>query len=111
MQEVPEVTIDDLARALASKDECVLVDVREDYEWEEAHHEAAMHVPLGALPDQIEQIPGGRRVFVICASGGRSLAGAAYLNEAGHDAVSVAGGMKGWIASGNPGVIASTANP
>ena len=42
------------------------------------------------------------QVYVICASGGRSMAAAAALNNAGWDTLSVAGGTKAWVAEGRP---------
>lgn len=95
-----EVTIDDLAAALGEG--VPLIDVREPDEYVEAHVPGALLLPLGELNARAGEIPQDRQVFVICASGGRSLTAATALNRAGWQAVSVAGGTNGWVASGRP---------
>ena len=98
--EAPEVGFDELASALAAG--APLYDVRMPEEYEEAHVPGAVLIPLPELSGRAEEIPKDQRVYVICATGGRSLAAAEALNGAGWDAVSVAGGTKGWAADGRP---------
>jgi rhodanese-related sulfurtransferase len=98
--QAPEVALDELAAALESG--AVLVDVRMPDEFEEAHVPGAVHIPLPELGDRVSEVPKGERVYLICASGGRSLAAAQALNRAGWDAVSVAGGTNGWLSEGRP---------
>ncbi len=96
----PEVDIDDLAAAL--DEGSPLVDVRTPDEYEEAHVPGAVLIPLAELSERAGEVPRGTRVYVICASGGRSLVAAEALNRAGWDTVSVSGGTKGWLAAGRP---------
>ena len=98
--QAPEVGFDELAGALDRG--APLVDVRMPDEYEEAHVPGAVLVPLPELAQRAQEVPKDQRVYVICASGGRSLAAAEALNQAGWDAVSVAGGTKGWAAEGRP---------
>jgi rhodanese-related sulfurtransferase len=93
-----EVSIDDLAREIAAGS--YVLDVRENDEWAEGHVPTAHHIPLGELEARIGEVEDGGRVFVICRSGARSQKGADILFSNGLDAVSVAGGTLGWIASG-----------
>lgn len=93
-----EVTIDDLADAINHG--AYVLDVREQEEYDEAHVPGVVLIPLGQLEDRISEVEDGSRVFVICRSGARSLKGADILEANGIDAVSVAGGTLGWIASG-----------
>lgn len=79
-----------------------LIDVREADEYEGARVPGAALVPLGTVPDALESLERDRTVYVICASGGRSMRAAEFLADAGFDAVNIAGGTKGWIASGRP---------
>lgn len=95
-----EVTLDDLADAISRG--AYVLDVREQEEYDEAHVPGVVHIPLGELDQRIHEVEDGSRVFVICRSGARSLKGADILEENGIDAVSVAGGTMGWIASGRP---------
>jgi rhodanese-related sulfurtransferase len=50
-----------------------------------------------------------RTIYVICASGGRSLRAASALVASGLDALSVAGGTNGWAESGRPVVAGAPA--
>jgi len=93
-----EITVSDLA--LEISDNAWVLDVREIDEWNNGHVPTAHHIPLNSVPDQIDALPRDERIFVICASGGRSMTAADFLVGHGFDAVSVGGGTNGWVASG-----------
>jgi len=92
----------------------MLLDVREQGEWEAGHAPGARHVPLGLLPDRIGTIPRDRQVVVVCRSGHRSAQATALLARAGVDAVNLHGGMRAWAGAdlpvergdGTPGAVA-----
>ena len=96
----PEVDTGRLAEAMAGG--AVVVDVRMPDEYVEMHVPGAILIPLPELGERADEVPKGEQVYVICAVGGRSLAAAAALNNAGWDTVSVAGGTKAWVAEGRP---------
>ncbi len=96
----PEVDTARLAEAL--DDGAVVIDVRMPDEYVEAHVPGAVLIPLPELGERTAEVPAGERVYVICAGGGRSLAAAVALNNAGWDTVSVAGGTRAWVAEGRP---------
>ncbi len=96
----PEVGFDELADALESG--APLVDVRMPDEYAVVHVPEAVLIPLPELATRAQEVVKDRRVYVICASGGRSQVAAEALNKAGWDAVSVAGGTKGWASQGRP---------
>lgn len=77
-----------------------VIDVRENWEYEDGHVPGAVNIPLGQLPDSLKQLPRDGVVTVICQSGGRSMRAADFLLANGIDAVSVAGGTGSWIAAG-----------
>ena len=98
-RDAPEVDIEDFADALAEG--AAVLDVREPHEYVQGHVPGAKLIPLGELGQRVHELPEGRPLYVICATGGRSLAAAtALLNQVGVDAINVAGGTKGWINSG-----------
>lgn len=99
-QPAPEVDLDELAAALAEG--APLIDVRTPDEYVTARVPGARLIPLDELRARIDEVPKGRRVYVICAVGGRSLAAATALNRAGFDTVSVAGGTIRWVEEGRP---------
>lgn len=78
-----------------------VVDVREPHEYVRGHVPGAVLIPLGELPDRTDELPKRSPVYVICASGKRSRTGAAILEAAGYDAISVDGGTDGWISEGH----------
>ena len=79
-----------------------LLDVREPDEWEAGHAPGAVHIPLGDLGERSSQVPSDQTVYVICRSGHRSGRATEALNNAGWQAVNVAGGMQRWAAEGRP---------
>jgi rhodanese-related sulfurtransferase/molybdopterin-guanine dinucleotide biosynthesis protein A len=97
---VPEIDVHELAAAREAG--AVLIDVREPNEHEEARVPGAVLIPLGQVPDRVEEIPADGTVYVICARGGRSAKAVEHLRARGIDAVNVAGGTIGWIDAGLP---------
>lgn len=88
--------------AAAHGDGAVVIDVREPFEYLSGHVPGARLVPLGQLPAHVRDLPRGVPVYVICASGNRSLAAVDFLARAGIDAWSVNGGTGAWTRSGRP---------
>jgi rhodanese-related sulfurtransferase len=99
--DAPEVDIDTFAAAHAKG--AAVLDVRERDEYAAAHVPGAVLIPLGELGPRLDEVPAGRPLYVICATGGRSLRAATALqNQVGMQAVNVAGGTKAWIQTGRP---------
>ncbi|MGH3801487.1 MAG: rhodanese-like domain-containing protein [Pseudonocardiaceae bacterium] len=95
-------------------DSAVLLDVRENDEWAAGHAPGAVHVPMGQVPQRLDELATtfpDRPVHVVCRSGTRSARVTTYLVQAGWDAVNVDGGMRAWAAAGRPMVAESTAAP
>ncbi|QQC58803.1 rhodanese-like domain-containing protein [Rothia kristinae] len=88
--DIPSVSVEEIP------EDAKILDVREDYEWEEGHIERAQHLPLADIPARYGEIPLDEDVYVICRSGGRSLKATEYLNQNGFDAINVKGGMGAW---------------
>ncbi len=85
--------------------EPVVVDVREQDEWDEGHIPGAVHVPRGHLESRIERLAPdtARPVVVYCSAGNRSAFAAKTLTELGYeDVVSLAGGFTDWKRNGFP---------
>jgi len=94
--------IDVAAAHALVEDGALLLDVRNDDEWEAGHAPAALLMPLPALGDRYTELPTDRRIVVICRSGARSARATEALVGAGYDAVNVAGGMLAWADAGLP---------
>jgi rhodanese-related sulfurtransferase len=102
MDEV-EVAQAQVANVPSTFDESViLLDVREDDEWQRGHAPGAQHIPLGQVPSRIAEIDADATLFVVCHLGGRSQRVAQYLARNGYTPVNVSGGMQAWAAAGRP---------
>ncbi len=95
-----EVTQEQFAEALASG--ATVIDCREPMEYRAGHVEGALLIPLGRLPEKLDEVPAGQPVYVICATGNRSLSATDFLRAQGIEAYSVAGGTSSWSAAGHP---------
>lgn len=78
----------------------VLVDVREDTEWEAGHAPQARHVPLGAVA--AADFPPDTPLIAVCRSGSRSSRAVAVLTARGLQAHNLSGGMQAWAEAGLP---------
>jgi rhodanese-related sulfurtransferase len=96
MSAVPEVGVAELPA------DAVLIDVREDDEWQAGHAPDAQHLPMSRFVERLDELPDADPLYVICRSGGRSGRVVAYLNQQGRPSVNVAGGMQSWAAGGRP---------
>jgi adenylyltransferase/sulfurtransferase len=92
-------------RELIESGNPVIVDVREQDEWDEGHLPGAIHIPRGNLESRIETAVADRSqpIVVYCAAGNRSAFAAKTLEELGYeDVVSLAGGFTDWKRNGFP---------
>ncbi|MEW2258876.1 rhodanese-like domain-containing protein [Streptomyces sp. NPDC047869] len=99
------VTADEARRrVLDAEAPAVLLDIREQDEWDAGQAPGPVHAPLSrlaagaVLPDAAR----GRPLVVICRSGNRSRQAAGLLAGRGAAAVDVKGGLKAWAAAGHP---------
>src|SRR5256885_779933 len=93
------------ARELIEDGAPVVVDVREQDEWDEGHIPGAVHIPRGHLESRIERAAPdhSRQVLVYCSAGNRSAFAAKTLEELGYKEVaSLAGGFTDWKRNGFP---------
>lgn len=82
------------------RDDVLIVDVREDFEWDAGHIPGAVHVPLGQLSDELDRIDGNRAVVTVCRTGPRSERAAQTLRSSGLLADHLEGGVAAWHGSG-----------
>lgn len=97
---VPTVTLDTLPADLPA--DVVILDVREDHEWNAGHIEGAVHIPLGDLSDRRGELDAAAKTVVVCHLGGRSARATAYLVHNGINALNLDGGMEAWEEAGRP---------
>jgi rhodanese-related sulfurtransferase len=97
---VTDVDVTEADRLVAAG--ALLLDVREDDEWDAGHAPAAVHVPMGQVVDRIGELPTDRTIVCMCRLGGRSGSVALHLAGAGYDVRNAGGGMVAWAAAGLP---------
>ena len=93
------------ARELIDSEAPLVLDVREQDEWDEGHLPGAVHIPRGNLESRIERAEPdrSRSIVVYCAAGNRSAFAAKTLEELGYeDVVSLSGGFTDWKRNGFP---------
>ena len=97
-----QVDVADLPDDFTGVTDTVLLDVREDYEWEEARVRGALHIPLDDVPARIDEVDLNADLLVVCRTSGRSIRLLQYLAMRGVDGACVRGGMVAWEAAGKP---------
>ncbi len=102
---VREISVADYRALLERGERHVLIDVREDYEWARGRLPGAMHLGRGVLERDIESYFADRATPLVCYCGGgyRSVLACDSLRRMGYtNAVSLAGGYRGWQGAGHP---------
>ena len=84
-----------LIKERISKNEAILVDVREKNEWEDGHLQSAIFLPLSGLEEGgasesfaaklAAKLPKDKIIYCHCVSGGRVLPASAILQKLGYD--------------------------
>lgn len=82
---------------LESGEDPILLDIREDWEWEKAHLEGAIHIPLDELSGRFTELDPRSEIIVYCHHGDRSVDGCLVLWEQGFRKIrSLTGGIEAW---------------
>ena len=104
-QRVRETTVDEIRSRLDRGDKFVLVDVREESEWQKDHLPGAIHMSKGVIERDVEQkVPDLNTEMVLyCGGGFRSALAADNLQKMGYtNVISMDGGVRGWREKGYP---------
>ena len=100
---VREVCVDDVKQKLNRNEQFLLVDVREDSEWQNDHLPRAIHLGKGIIERDIEQrVPDLNAPIVLyCGGGFRSALAADNLGRMGYtNVLSMDGGIREWREKG-----------
>lgn len=95
-------TIDvDTASSLQDRDDVVLIDVREQWEYDEGHIPGITLIPMSEIETRLSEIPQDKTIIVTCRSGNRSGQVHTFLEQNGFDNThNMAGGILAWEAAG-----------
>lgn len=102
-----EITVLELKAMMDSKEDFVLIDVREEYEFDAANIGGKL-IPMGDVMDKSGEIPKDKTVVIHCRSGKRSatVINALEQNFGYTNLINLKGGIMAWAAE-----IDSTLNP
>ena len=102
---IREITLSELLKAQEAGDPLILVDTREDREWDQSRIGGAQHLSKGTIERDIERTIPDKTAPIVCYCGGgfRSALVCDNLQKMGYTNVrSLAGGFRGWRAEGLP---------
>ncbi|MCA9923944.1 MAG: rhodanese-like domain-containing protein [Anaerolineales bacterium] len=89
--------------ALLNNDDVLLIDVREQWEYDEGHLPGITLIPMGDVPNRLSEIPTDKEVILTCRSGNRSGQVTDFLRQQGYTNVhNMEGGIVAWQAAGFP---------
>lgn len=101
----PSIDVPAARALLAANPDTLVVDVRTPAEFETAHLDGAINLPLDQVDAHLNRIvaDAGGRILLICQSGNRANQACGKLATAGLDTATVlTGGMNAWISAGGP---------
>lgn len=104
-KQVNEISVAEARAKLAADPKVVLLDVREDHEWQAGHATEAVHLGKGILERDLERLFPDTRTEIImyCGGGFRSALTCEAAQKMGYRKVhSLIGGYKGLVAAGWP---------
>jgi molybdopterin/thiamine biosynthesis adenylyltransferase/rhodanese-related sulfurtransferase len=99
---IPQITPVELKRRLDAGEEVFVLDVREPHEYQIVNIGAPL-IPLGDLPNRVNELDPNREIVIHCKSGGRSQRAAEFLKQSGFkNVVNLAGGITAWATDVDP---------
>jgi rhodanese-related sulfurtransferase len=91
------MTVAELKAKWEAGEKPVVLDVREADELARAAYPfPVLHIPMGALPARVGELPRAVAIVCACHSGSRSASVARFLQQQGFDAVNLDGGIVAW---------------
>jgi adenylyltransferase/sulfurtransferase len=103
---IPEISVTELKRKLDNGEQVNVLDVRENHEYEVANLGQDVNlIPLGELPDHLDELDKSENFAVHCKTGARSAKAVQILQDAGFENVyNVKGGITAWSEEIDPSV-------
>ena len=99
---IPQITPVELRRRLDAGDNVFVLDVREPHEYQIVNIGAPL-IPLGDLPNRLNELDPSREIVIHCKTGGRSQRAAEFLYKSGFKNVAnLAGGITAWATDVDP---------
>jgi rhodanese-related sulfurtransferase len=91
------ITVEQLKARLDAGEKPLIIDIREAEEVASGMIPGAVHIPMGLIPERLDDIPREGEVIFVCRSGNRSGQVCDYLGMLGYEMpVNMVGGMLAW---------------
>jgi sulfur-carrier protein adenylyltransferase/sulfurtransferase len=98
-----EITVEDFKEIKDNGNNVVVLDVREYHEYDIANIEDSVLIPLGELPDRLDELNESDEIIVHCHHGSRSMRATQFLKDQGFKNVkNLAGGIDAWAEKFDP---------
>jgi adenylyltransferase/sulfurtransferase len=102
-QQLEQITARQLQELLEAGRKPVLLDVREPQEWDITHIEGARLIPLGDVPQRMNELDTADDIVVYCHHGTRSAKAINFLKKMGFEKLkNLAGGIDSWAVNVDP---------
>jgi rhodanese-related sulfurtransferase len=102
---IQETSVIEVKQRLDRGEKLLLIDVREESEWEQGHLPGAHYLGKGVIERDIEKMfpDAGAELILYCGGGFRSALAADNLKKMGYTkAISMDGGIRSWREAGLP---------
>lgn len=101
MADTPEISVQEAQKRIENG--ALLLDVREQNEYDEERIPSSQLLPLSELMARFEdELPEGREIVAQCRSGKRSAQATDFLRAQGYDVINMEGGILRWKAEDLP---------
>jgi rhodanese-related sulfurtransferase len=93
---IPKISPADLNEKLKFGKHPLILDVRQPAEFQQVHITGAKLIPLNEIYKRMKELPKGREIVCVCATGSRSRSAAKILAKEGFTVFDMEGGMTSW---------------
>ena len=108
IEKTPDIAVvgpKELSQELSKGKKVLLVDVREPHEYEIARIEGSKLIPLGELPERVNELDTADELVLYCHTGGRSARATDFLRGLGFKKVrNLEGGIEAWAVQVDPSI-------
>ena len=91
-----EINVQELKNLFDNGEDFILLDVREDAEFEVARIDWSTHIPMSVLIGRLDEINKEKKIIAMCHTGMRSMQVCMYLKNEGYNMTNLLGGIDAW---------------
>ena len=91
-----ETKRDEVEQKIANGETINIIDVREADELKAKKMAGVKHIPIGEIPNRLNEFKKDESYYIVCERGNRSGEVTKYLEERGYEATNITDGMIGW---------------